>query len=383
LEMRSVDNIQRGEHGFRLPMERKPRTTNSAKTVIPIELIQSAREAGLSYVSDQNPGILRRKTSRGFDFIGVLGKRIRDSQVIARIRGLIIPPAWTDVWICPVAHGHLQAVGRDARGRKQYRYHPRYREARDRNKFDNMLGFGGTLPAIRKHICADLRTHGLPRKKVLAAVVRLLDLTSIRIGNEEYAKENDSFGLTTLRNGHVRIKGRTLQFHFQGKSGQEHHIEVKDLCLARIVRRCREIPGQELFEYLAEDGQPVKVRSEDVNEYLRAISGEDFTAKDFRTWSGTTITAGALEQMGAAASVSAAKRNIVAAIKSASEQLGNRPPACRKYYVHPAVLESYSAGHLMEFMKGCPESQSPHALRREEAAVMKLLEALPKNPVQQ
>lgn len=357
-------------------MERKRRTTISGKTIIPFELIQSAREAGLSYVSTRVSGIRRCKSGQGFDFIGVLGKRIRDSRVIARIDGLFIPPAWTDVWICPEANGHLQAVGRDARGRKQYRYHPRYREARDRNKFDQMLEFGGMLAVIRERICADLRTHGLPRNKVLAAVVRLLDLTSIRIGNEESARENGTFGLTTMRNGHVRIKGKTLQFHFRGKSGQDHQIEVKDLRLAHIVKRCRDIPGQELFEYLAEDGQPVKVRSEDVNEYLRTISGEDFTAKDFRTWSGTTFTARALEQMGAAATVAAAKHNIVAAIKSASEQLGNRPPACRKYYVHPALLECYSSGHLMELMKGCAECSSPHALRREECAVMKLLEGL-------
>jgi DNA topoisomerase I len=337
------------------------------------ESVKAAKLVGLRYVMGYEPGILRRKSGNGFVYIGTNGKVLRDSDQLQRIRSLAIPPAWKEVWICSSAYGHLQAVGRDARGRKQYRYHARYREARDRTKFGHLMAFGNALPAIRREVNHDLRLEGLPRNKVLAAVVRLLDTTCMRIGNEEYVRDNNSFGLTTLRNRHVQIAGKTLRFRFRGKSGQVHNLELADYQLARIIKRCQELPGYELFEYLDHTGKPAKVNSEDVNGYLRGITGEEFTAKDFRTWAGTSLALLALEGLGPARSAAQAKRTITAAIKSVSQKLGNRPPACRKYYVHPVILDAYSQGHLCGLREHMIRKRSAHALRREELALLKLL----------
>ncbi len=347
-------------------------TGNPAPSLRTPSPAKSARLAGLHYAHSDGAGIQRRRAGKGFVFVTASGRRIRDERVLRRIRSLVIPPAWENVWICSSASGHLQAVGRDARGRKQYRYHPNYRAFRERTKFTHMLAFAQALPALRKRVRKDLNLPGLPRDKVLAAVVRLLDATSIRIGNDEYAKANHSFGLTTLWNRHVQIDGPTLRFQFRGKSGQEHDIELKDHQLARIVKRCHDLPGHELFEYLDEEGKPAKVQSEDVNEYLRGITGEDFTAKDFRTWAGTTLSAMALEKLGDAASPAQAKKNVAEAIKFVSQRLGNRPPACRKYYVHPLVIDSYICGGLCQAMarrRGARASSHRHA----ELAVIQLL----------
>jgi DNA topoisomerase I len=350
------------------------RTVASISTLSPSK---SARLAGLRYLSDSAPGIRRRRAGKGFVFVGPSGRRIRDPNVIHRIRALVIPPAWNDVWICPSALGHLQAVGRDARGRKQYRYHTLYRQYRDQTKFEHMIAFGQALPRIRRQTGRDLRLPGLPRQKVLAAVVRLLDRTSIRVGNAEYARENHSFGLTTLRSRHVRITRSKLRFHFKGKSGQEHDIQLEDPRLARILKACNDLPGHELFMYLDDQGKPAKISSEDVNDYIRNITRQDFTAKDFRTWAGTSLALLELQSLGPASSVSAGRRNLATAIKAVAQRLGNRPAACRKYYVHPSVLESYAQGSLARFCDGLRLGKGACALRKEEAALMKLLDSGP------
>lgn len=334
---------------------------------------RSARLAGLRYVSDSTPGIRRRRAGNGFVFEGPSGRRVRDFKVVQRIRSLVIPPAWTDVWICPSPLGHLQAVGRDARGRKQYRYHAFYRQHRDQTKFGHIIAFGQALPRIRRRVNRDLRLPGLTRQKVLAAIVRLLDRTSIRVGNVEYARENHSFGLTTLRSRHVQITRSTLRFRFRGKSGQEHDFQIEDPRLARILKRCNDLPGHELFMYLNDEGKPAKISSEDVNRYIHDIAGQNFTAKDFRTWAGTTLALLELQALGPAVSLSAGKRNIVAAIKAVAQRLGNRLAACRKYYVHPAVLEGYTQGLLVGLGDAVRSGKEPCALRREEMALMKLL----------
>jgi DNA topoisomerase-1 len=348
--------------------------------LLPTDPVESARLAGLRYVTADGPGITRRKAGKGFVYLGVNGKVIRDEELIRRIKSLAIPPAWSDVWICPLTNGHLQAVGRDARFRKQYRYHRQYRAVRDMTKFGRMVAFGTALPKIRECVAADLALHGLPKRKVIATVVRLLETTCMRVGNDEYARENKSFGLTTLRNRHVQIEGRTLRFKFRGKSGQQHDIELKDSRLSRIIRNLQELPGYDLFEYLNDEGQPAKISSEDVNDYLRNITGEDFTAKDFRTWMGTCVLALGLEQTGPGKSKSAVKRNIVAAIKNTSTRLGNRPPACRKYYLHPAILDAYRDGTLLAELKRAESTGFPHGLRREELAVMALVKLYEKRP---
>jgi DNA topoisomerase I len=304
----------------------------------------AARAAGLRYVSDDTPGHTRRRHASGFRYCDAAGRPIRDREVLARIESLAIPPAWTQVWICPHATGHLQATGRDARGRKQYRYHPRWQEVRNETKFERMLAFGAALPAIRRRVQDDLARPGLPREKVLAAVVRLLETTLIRIGNEEYARENRSFGLTTMRRPHVAVEGAAMHFRFRGKGGAEHRITLRDRRLARIVKRCQELPGQALFHYVDEEGEVRSIDSADVNDYLREITGEEFTAKDFRTWAGTLCALGALQQIGAADTAAQGKKNLVEAIRHVAKQLGNTPAVCRKYYIHPAVLECYSTG---------------------------------------
>ncbi|MCL4300358.1 MAG: DNA topoisomerase IB [Anaerolineae bacterium] len=337
--------------------------------------VKSAKAAGLRYVSDTLPGIRREPAEQGYRYIGIDGKVISDPEELQRIESLAIPPAWTEVWICPLPHGHLQATGRDARGRKQYRYHPQWSEIRGQTKYDRMLLFGEALPLIREQVERDLALRGLPRRKVLATIVRLLETTFIRVGNKEYARANRSFGLTTLRDRHVKISGSSIQFQFRGKSGQTHSIDLKDRRLARIVKQCRDIPGYELFQYIDENGQRQTVDSGDVNAYLREITGQDFTAKDFRTWGGTVLAALTLNEMGAWESESGAKKNVVQAIKEVAHCLGNRPATCRKYYVHPAVLETYLDGNLLDRLQQELEAaaESPNGLKVEETAMMALL----------
>jgi DNA topoisomerase-1 len=302
---------------------------------------ESASKAGLRYVSDATPGIRRRRTGGSFAYFDPAGRRIRDPRAVARIRGIVIPPAWSEVWICPQANGHLQAVGRDARGRKQYRYHPRWSEVRDETKFDRLAAFARALPKIRRRVRRDLRRKGLPREKVLAAIVELLARTQIRIGNAEYARDNGSYGLTTLLGRHVQVSATRLRFRFRGKGGKSRELEISDPRLARIVRRCQVIPGQELFQYVDEQGEVRSIGSEDVNTYLREISGTDFTAKDFRTWAGSVLATVALRRRAAPRSRSQARRNVVRAIAEVAEQLGNTPAVCRRSYVHPLVVARY------------------------------------------
>jgi len=295
----------------------------------------------LCYVSDTQPGIKRQRVGRGFRYKDVDDTPIRDPKVLRRIKTLVIPPAWTDVWICARSDGHIQATGRDAKGRKQYRYHLRWRAVRDSTKYDRLIAFGEALPPLRARLDQDLARPGLPREKVLATVVRLLETTFIRIGNTEYARQNGSFGLTTLRDRHVHISGATMQFQFRGKSGQYHTVRLNDRRLATIVKRCQELPGYELFQYVDAEGQRQTIDSADVNVYLRLITGQDFTAKDVRTWAGTVLTACALWAYGASTSQTQAKQNIVQAIDEVAKRLGNTRAVCRKCYVHPTVLDAY------------------------------------------
>jgi DNA topoisomerase-1 len=337
----------------------------------------SAKSAGLRYVHDSMPGIARKASGDGFHYLDADGNPVRDEATLARIRSLAIPPAWTDVWICRYDNGHLQATGRDAKRRKQYRYHPRWRNLRDEVKYERMLSFGNALPGIRRHVDAALKLPGLPREKVLATIVYLLQVTMMRIGNEEYARTNNSFGLTTLRSRHVHIDGRAVEFRFRGKSGVYHTIKVEDRRLARIIQRARDLPGQELFQYIDHEGHPHSIDSADVNEYLRMVTGEDYTAKDFRTWSGTVLAALALLEFEQFNSEKQAKKNIVHAIEMVAEKLGNTPSICRKCYVHPAVIESYLDGSIHALMRRRGEhelAKDLDALHPEETAVLALLQ---------
>jgi len=342
---------------------------------------RSATRAGLRYVTDGVAGIRRKRSGRGWAYYAPGGERIADSKVRRRLNSLAIPPAWTDVWICSDPDGHIQATARDARGRKQYRYHPSYREARDRSKFRRMLEFSEVLPALRERVERDLRVDDLSLRQLLATVVRLLDRTLIRVGNDEYARENRSFGLTTLRRRHVRVDGSLLRFSFRGKSGIEHSVALSDPRIARIIQRCQDLPGHELFQYLDAEGKRQAVTSDDVNAYLREITGRDVTAKDFRTWGGTMLAAMKLRAMGSAASKREADRNVLRAIDAVAERLGNTRAVCRKYYVHPALLQAYLLGmtvpqppaHRRRRGRGTP------ALRRDEVAVLQFLqEKLPR-----
>lgn len=313
--------------------------------------VKSAQQAGLRYVIPGPQGIRRKRSGTGFTYLDSQNRPVKDAETLGRIKSLVIPPAWTSVSISPAANGHIQAIGRDAKGRKQYRYHPEYRAARDLVKFDRMLAFGKVLPRIRRAVSRDLGRRGMPKQKVLAAVVALLETTFIRVGNEEYAEENGSFGLTTLRNQHVQVLGDTLKFKFRGKSGQHHDIKIEDKRLAKIVRSCRDIPGSSLFEYVDPDGQPQQLESGDVNEYLRSISGGDFTAKDFRTWGGTCLAANYLLcQLGSDVTdpmpAKQVKEALVDVVKDVACKLGNKPATCKKYYIHPAIVETFSAGAL-------------------------------------
>jgi DNA topoisomerase-1 len=336
----------------------------------------AARQAGLRYSSDADPGIRRVRHGKGFSYVGHDGQAVRDKETLARIRALAVPPAWTDVWICRFANGHIQATGRDARGRKQHRYHARWRETRDESKFDRMVEFAAALGDIRDRTDADLGRPGLPREKVLAAVVRLLELTLIRVGNDEYARLNRSFGLTTLRDRHAKISGTSIRFRFRGKSGQQHEVGLRDRRLASVVRRCQELPGQELFQYVDEDGNVRDIASDDVNDYLREISGGDFSAKDFRTWAGTVFAFRALRALEPADSATDARRNVVAAMRETAGWLGNTPAVARKSYVHPAVVEAYMDGRVGgALVEAAEEEQTPppEATPAEEAAVIDLL----------
>ncbi len=337
---------------------------------------EAARAAGLRYSTDARPGYSRRAAGRGFTYRDQSVATIRDRQVRERIKALAIPPAWTDVWICPWPNGHLQASGRDARGRKQYRYHPDWQRRRGADKFDRMLAFAKVLPRIRRRCDRDLARRGLPREKVLAAIVRLLELTLIRVGNDEYARLNRSFGLTTLRGRHARIEGSSVRFRFRGKAGTMHEVGLRDRRLAALIRRCQELPGQELFQYLDDDGEARDIASDDVNAYLRDISGGDYTAKDFRTWAGTVLAYRALRALQPEDHGPAARRNVVEAMRQTAERLGNTPAVARGSYVHPAVLEAYLDGSLGgALVEAAEEQERPpsEADPDEEAAVTRLL----------
>jgi DNA topoisomerase-1 len=340
--------------------------------------MDAAEEAGLRYASDDRPGYTRKSKDDDFEWLDTEGKVIRDEQRLLRLKRLAIPPAWTEIWVSPLANGHIQATGRDARGRKQYVYHERWREVRDENKYDRIISFGKALPRIRKRVAQDLKLPGLPREKVLATVVQLLESTFIRIGNEEYARENKSFGLTTMKDRHVEVKGAKLRFRFRGKSGRQHEIDVTDRRTAKIISKLQDLPGQDLFQYVDDGGEIHDITSQDVNEYLRAITGEDFSAKDFRTWAGTVLTAIALKAQEKFETQKQAKSNINTAIRAVAKILGNTPAICRKCYVHPAVLENYVDQKSIDGLKamtGEALEQEDVDLRSSEAAVLKFLES--------
>ncbi|HZX67716.1 MAG TPA: hypothetical protein VFE70_02475, partial [Candidatus Elarobacter sp.] len=319
----------------------------------------------------------RLKRRGGFSFVAADGKPITDKGEIARIKALAVPPAYTDVWICPQANGHLQATGRDARGRKQYRYHKRWRAVRDENKFDRMIEFAKALPAIRNAVARDIALAGMPREKVLATIVSLTAQTAIRIGNEEYARENDSYGLTTMREEHVDVKGSRVRFHFRGKSGKVHEVEIRDKRIARIVKRSQDLPGQQLFEYLDDEGTARPIHSEDVNEYLKTISGGDFTAKDFRTWEATVMCSLELAaQQAQDANQSERKKLVTEAIVKVAEHLGNTPAVCKKSYVFPGVVDEFVTNGTLKLIEKAVGKASPHALDRHETAVVRLIERI-------
>jgi DNA topoisomerase-1 len=337
----------------------------------------AAESAGLVYVSDEEPGIRRKKAGKGFTYIRSGGGKVEDEATLKRIRKLAIPPAWTDVWICAKANGHVQATGRDARGRKQYKYHTAFREVRESTKYEKMMEFAQSLPAIRAKVAEHMALKGLPREKVLATVVNLLESTLIRVGNEDYARANKSYGLTTLKDRHVEVDGSELRFEFKGKGGKTWRLKVKDRRIAKIVRACQDLPGQELFQYVDEKGERRDVTSSDVNAYLREITGQDVTAKDFRTWHGTVMAAFALQEFQHLDSQAAAKKNIKAAIEQVASRLGNTPTICRKCYIHPELFTAYVEGQLLLEIKEEVEDslrENLSKLKPEEAAVLTLLE---------
>lgn len=353
--------------------------TNTTKhSSEPAETKQEVKAAHLRYVTDAKPGIRREgDAERGFQYTAADGSPVTDEATLARIQSLGIPPAYSDVWISPHANGYLQATGHDAKGRKQYRYHPHWRETRDENKYERMTAFADALPKIRARVAHDLAKHGLPREKVLATVMRLLETTLIRVGNTQYARENAHYGLTTMQNEHIAVSGQSIHFHFVGKSGKEHQIDLRDKRLAAIVSRLRDLPGHEIFQYVGDDGARHPIDSSDVNAYLHKIAGEDFTAKDFRTWAGTVLASLALQEMEDFGTETQAKHNITAAIKTVSQRLGNTPAICRKCYVHPAVLDSYLDGTLRQALSRSAAKRTAadtlHDLQPEEAAVLALL----------
>ena len=335
----------------------------------------AAESAGLRYVSDTRPGVRRRKSGKG-TYTRADGCRLTEANVLSRIKSLAIPPAWTDVWICPFADGHIQATGRDAKGRKQYRYHVLFREVRESTKYEHVVVFAEALPALRAKVGEHMGLRGFPREKVLATVVHLLETTLIRVGNDDYAKQNNSYGLTTLKTRHVAVDGNEVRFRFTGKSGKQWSLRVRDRRIAKIIRACQELPGQELLQYLDDEGKPQDVTSSDVNTYLKEITGKDITAKDFRTWAGTVLAAMALNEVKSFDSAAQAKRNLRAAIENVAARLGNTPTICRKCYVHPEVLTSYLDGNLVLEIKSVVESELREDLDRlkpEEAAVLAML----------
>ncbi|HSI12682.1 MAG TPA: DNA topoisomerase IB [Chthoniobacter sp.] len=352
---------------------KSPSSRAIKKAFAPVE----TQQARLRYFTDEKPGIQRQRRGKSFVYVQPDGKRLKDEETLKRIKHLVIPPAWEDVWICPVENGHIQATGRDARGRKQYRYHQRWREQRDENKFSRILGFARVLPRIRRRVRRDLKRRGMPREKVLATIVRLLEGTLIRVGNEEYARDNHSYGLTTMKNSHVAVRGAKMRFAFRGKSGKRHEISLYDRQLARIVKRCQEMPDQDLFVYEDESGEVRHVGSQDVNEYLRAIAGEEYTAKDFRTWAGTVLAAVALREFKAVTHQQQIKKNVLRATEAVAQLLGNTPTVCRKCYVHPEIFESYLAGDTISTIEQRAEGKIDRGLSRlraEEAAVLVLLQ---------
>lgn len=336
----------------------------------------SAMAAGLHYVNDRSPGIRRVRRGKAFAYVDAHGKPVKDEATLARIKSLVIPPAWEDVWICASERGHLQATGRDQKGRKQARYHPDFRKTRDEAKYDKVLDFAAALPKLRATVKKHLALPGLPREKVLATIVSLLEKTLIRVGNDEYAKTNKSYGLTTIRNSHAQVKGSHIRFSFRGKSGVSHDIELDSPELAKIVKKCQELPEQELFEYIDADGRRHDIKSDDVNAYLHEVTGGQFTAKDFRTWAGTVLAAQALREFEKFDTAAQAKKNVVAAIEKVSSRLGNTKAVCRKCYVHPVILDSYLGGTLMEQLQHKAEKELKHISRlpAEEAAVVTLLQ---------
>jgi DNA topoisomerase-1 len=358
-------------------MVMKKKASNAAPVIeIITDPIEAAEAASLTYVdvSELRGGITRNPHGKTFRYYDPEGHPIRDKATIARINALVIPPAWTDVWICPDESGHIQAVGRDAKGRKQYRYHAQWREVRNQNKFNRMIAFGEALPTIRQRVEQDLKKQGLPREKVLALVVQLLGSTFIRIGNAEYVKQNNSFGLTTMQDDHVEVSGSHVQFEFRGKSGKTHSIHIHDRRLASLVKRCRDIPGQHLFQYLDSDGNHQSISSTDVNVYLHEISGETFTAKDFRTWGGTVIAMQSYLECGLPHSETEAKKMITRTVKSTAAQLGNTPAVCSKYYLHPAITESYMNGTLFDIVESTKKKfRSDSSLSLEEQIVLAVL----------
>ena len=337
-------------------------------TKIAAESLEAAEDAGLRYVSDDQPGFSRQRKGEEFAYFDTKGKPIRDEQRLLRIKRLAIPPAWSDVWICPSPNGHIQATGRDARRRKQYRYHERWREIRDENKYDRLVNFGKALPKIRRRLEKDLSRSGLPREKVLATIVQLLERSFIRVGNEEYARENKSFGLTTMQDRHVNVQGSKLRFRFRGKSGRQHEVDVTDRRIARIVSKLQDLPGQSLFQYVDDEANVRDITSQDVNEYLREITGEDFTAKDFRTWAGTVLATVALSAAGEFETKKQAKANIKNAIEAVAKVLGNTPAICRQCYIHPAILETYLKGDSIDGLK------QETAIELAQSAVLRLLQ---------
>jgi DNA topoisomerase I len=349
-------------------------SSESAQTIVDPK--DAAQSVGLRYVSDARSGIRRRKTGTGFTYTRADGSKLSDPDVLKRIKALVIPPAWADVWISPFADGHLQATGRDAKGRKQYRYHTLFREVRESTKYEHVVAFADALPAIRKKVHEHMGRRGLPREKVLATVIHLLETTLIRVGNEDYAKQNNSYGLTTLKNRHVAVDGNEVRFRFIGKSGKQWSLRVRDRRVAKIIKACQELPGQELLQYVDEAGNCQDVTSSDVNAYLKEITGKDITAKDFRTWAGTVLAAMALNEVEGFDSAAQAKRNLRAAIEKVAARLGNTPTICRKCYVHPEVLNSYMDGNLVLELKSKAESElrgEVQNLKPEEAAVLALL----------
>lgn len=355
--------------------------THAIATDEPQAIVDSkdaAESAGLVYASTEGPGLRRRRAGKGFCYLSADGARITDAGVLARIRALAIPPAWSRVWICPYADGHIQAFGYDEKGRKQYRYHPKFREIREGVKFEHMMGFAEALPGIRREVARDMAAPGLGPRKVVATIVHLLETTMIRVGNASYAKENKSYGLTTLRDRHVEVAGTSLRFHFKGKSGKVWRLQVRDRRVARIVKACQELPGQHLFQYLDDQGQRRAVTSAEVNAYLKEISGADITAKDFRTWTGTVLAAMALAELEFADSQTRKKRNVTRAIERVAAQLGNTPTICRKCYIHPEIVNAYLDDGLLLDIRREIDARLSHTLpelRPEEAAVLSFLRA--------